>query len=106
MKNLWIALYQPHEGQDEALRALIAQHYPTLKRLELITDRPPIIAKAANGTYLEICEWREEDSASKAHQHPEVAKIWEAMGQIADFPGLGSLEEADKQFPHFEPQDL
>ena len=106
MKNLWIALYRPHEGKDEALRALIAEHYPTLKRLELITDRPTILAKSANGTYLEICEWSEEDSASKAHQHPEVAKIWEAMGQIADFPGLASLEEAEKRFPHFEPVDL
>ena len=106
MAKLWIALYKPHEGKDEALRKLISEHYPTLKRLELITDRPTIVAKSANGTYLEICEWQDEDSANKAHQHPDVARIWEAMGQIADFPGLASLDEAEKQFPHFEPQNL
>ena len=106
MRKIWIAMYRPHEGKDEALRALITEHYPTLKRLELITDRPPIVAKSADGTYLEICEWREEDSAKKAHEHPEVARIWEAMSKIADFPVLAGLEEANKQFPHFEPQDF
>jgi len=32
-----------------------------------------------------------------------VARVWEAMGQIADFPALDSLEEAKQRFSHFEP---
>ena len=100
------ALYRPHEGKDEELRKLIAEHIPTLRRLELITDREPVVVKSKNGTYIEIFEWRTGESASKAHHLPEVAKVWEAMGQIADLPSLDSLEEIKKTFPHFEPVSL
>lgn len=95
-----IALYKSHEGKDAALRALIDQHVPTLRKLELITDRPAVPARSKNGTYVEIFEWRE---SGRAHEHPEVARIWEAMEQIADLPSLDSLEEAGRTFPHFAP---
>jgi quinol monooxygenase YgiN len=101
-----IAMYRPHEGKDAQLRELIAKHIPALRKLELITDRPALLMRSANGTYLEIFEWRRADSAGQAHQHPAIAEIWEAMGAIADLPALSSLEEAEKPFPHFEPVTL
>jgi len=100
------ALYRPHDGKDEELRSLIEQHIPTLRRLELITDRESILIKSKNNTYLEIFEWKTEQSAQLAHQHPELAKVWEAMGKIADLPTLESLEETKARFPHFEPVSL
>jgi len=100
-KKIFIAMYKPHDGQEEALRQLIEQHLPTLKRLGLITDRPGILAKAADGTYLEIAEWCDEQAAGKAHRAPEVGKIWQAMSEICDFPGLADLPEANKPFPNF-----
>lgn len=100
------ALYQPHPGEDETLRKLIPGHLPALKKIGLITDRPALLVRSGNGTYIEIFEWVSKSAANAAHQHPEIAKIWEAMGQVADFPGLASLEEAGAQFPHFEVIDL
>jgi hypothetical protein len=100
------ALYRPREGKDGELRVLIALHIPTLRRLELITDRAPILVKTKNGTYIEVFEWRTTESAVAAHHHPEVAKVWEAMGKIADFPALESLDEAKMQFPNFDPINL
>jgi len=97
------ALYKPHEGKDEELRLIISRHLPVLRRLELITDRPAILAKSRNGTYIEIFEWRTAESAGFAHHHPEVAKVWEAMGAVCDMPLLESLEEVKERFPHFEP---
>jgi hypothetical protein len=35
-----------------------------------------------------------------------VARVWEAMGQIADFPALESLPEARERFTHFEPIEI
>lgn len=101
-----IALYRPHEGKDAALRELIREHVPTLRRLELITDRPVVVMKSKNGTYLEIFEWADSDSAEKAHHHPEVAKVWEAMGMVCDHPLLEGLPEAKQRFSHFEPVNL
>jgi|SRR5579883_835151 len=100
------ALYKPHAGKDAELRKLIAEHVPTLRRLELITDRPATLVRSGNGTYVEIFEWATVESAGLAHQHPEVARVWEAMGQVCDLPTLDSLEETKHRFPHFAPVDL
>jgi hypothetical protein len=101
-----LALYRPHAGKDGDLRRLIAQHLPVLRRLELVTDRPAMLVRSKDGTYVEIFEWRTAESAKLAHEHPEVARVWEAMGQIADFPVLESLPEAKEPFSHFEPISL
>jgi len=101
-----IATYKPHAGNDEALRALIREHLPTLRKYELATDRPSILMRAKDGTYLEIFEWATADSARQAHEHPAVAKIWEGMGALGEMPTLGQLDEAKQTFPHFEPVDL
>ena len=98
-----IAMYKPHEGKDAELTALIREHVPTLRRLELITDRPAMLLRARNGTYMEIFEWRQ---VGVAHEHPEVARIWEAMELVADFASLSSLDEARRGFPHFTPISL
>lgn len=98
-----IAMYKPHEGKDSELRTLIREHVPTLRRLELITDRPALLVRARDGTYLEIFEWRQ---VGVAHEHPEVARIWEAMELVADFATLSGLDEASRNFPHFTPVTL
>lgn len=101
-----IAMYRPHEGNDEALRDLIREHLPTLRRYELATNRPAILMRAEDGTYLEIFEWASADSAERAHEHPAIAKIWEGMGALGDMPMLSQIDESKRTFPHFEPVDL
>jgi len=100
-----MALYKPHEGKDAELRKLIARHVPLLRNLELITDRPALLLRASNGTYVEVFEWVSHEAA-RAHDHPEVAEIWEAMGKVADFVSLDSLEESKRPFTHFSPVSL
>ena len=73
---------------------------------EMATDRPALLMRASDGTYLEIFEWASPDAAGQAHEHPAIATIWEGMGAIADMPALGSLAEAKQTFPHFEPVEL
>jgi hypothetical protein len=97
------AAYRPHAGKDAALLRAINGHLPVLRRLGLITDRTPIVVRAKDGAIIEIFEWASEDAAHKAHQHPEVAKVWEGIGAVADIATLGSLPEAGDRFPHFEP---
>jgi hypothetical protein len=101
--EITVALYRPMAGKDAELSQLIAEHIPVLRKLELITERPSVLFKSNNGTYIEIFEWRAADSAFKAEQHPEVAQIWEAMAKIAELPTIGSLEESKFHFPQFEP---
>jgi hypothetical protein len=100
------ALYRPHPGQDAALRRLIARHVPALRRVELVTDRPTVLVRAGDGTYVEVFEWVSETAARTAHNHPDIAEIWDGMELIADFATLASLAEAQKPFTHFEPVEL
>jgi hypothetical protein len=100
------ALYRPHAEKDAALRRLIARHIPALRRLELITDRPSVLARAGDGTYVEVFEWVSETAARAAHDYPDITEIWDGMEVIADFTTLASLAEAQHPFTHFEPVEL
>ena len=103
---IFVAVYRPHAGKDGEFRKLLKEHEPTLRRLGLITERPTIITQAQDGSYIEIKEWAKAGASALAHEHPEVAAIWEAMGKIADFPGLIGLIEAKEQFSHYKPIDF
>lgn len=97
------AMYRPHAGKEGELEKLVKQHSPMLRKLELITDREVVLARAKNGTIIEVFEWRSKDATKRAHEHPAVAQIWEQMAQYGTFATLGSLEEANAEFPHFAP---
>ena len=101
------ALYRPNKGKEKELEKIIANHYATLHKYELVTDRTPIVVKSQDGTYIEIYEWVSSDASRKAHDHPAIAKIWEAMGAIGDFDiTLDQLPESKKRFSHFTPVSL
>lgn len=97
------ALYKPHAGKDAELLSLVQRHYPTLRKYELVTDRMPILSRSANGTIIEVFEWVDGAAHKKAHEHPEIAAIWERMDVIGEMPKLGTLPECAETFPHFEP---
>lgn len=99
------AAYRPHPGKSEALTPLVREHLPTLRKLGLATDREGMLVRAKDGTWIEVFEWSSAEAARNAHEHPAVARIWEAMGKVCDFVSLASLEEAAKPFAHFAPAD-
>ncbi|MEE9392014.1 MAG: hypothetical protein V3W41_05880 [Planctomycetota bacterium] len=101
-----IALYRPHEGQDESLRTLIAEHLPALRKEGLVTDRAAFLLQAKDGTYLEIFEWIDETAAQRAHESASIGRIWGAMAEVADMTTLADIEESKTRFPHFKPVDL
>ena len=100
------AMYRPHSANDAQLRALIARHLPALRKFGLVTKRDPLLLRAGDGSYIEIFEWVSEEAARKAHEHQEIAEIWEQMGVVGSFGKLRDLPEVDKEFPHFEPVSL
>jgi len=98
-----IAVYRPHAGKDAEFRGLLAQHGRTLKSEGLVTSRPAVVLKAADGSYLEIFEWVSGEAARGAHECAPIGRLWEAMGEVADFAPLDCLAESHRAFTHFEP---
>jgi quinol monooxygenase YgiN len=100
--NVVIAVYRPRAGQAEALERLVEGHVPALRKLGLVTGRDAIVLRAADGTVLEIFEWKSADAVERAHHDPQVQQIWGAFEKVCEWLPLASLPEAARPFPHFE----
>ena len=102
--ELVIAVYRAKPGKEEDLAKLIEGHVPLLRERGLATDREAIVMRSPkDGTFLEVFEWQESNSADAAHTDEAVGPLWGQMGEIADFLTLADVPEATKHFPHFNP---
>ena len=103
MSEIVICHYRVSPGNEEAFEALLANHWPTLQRLGLVTDAPPQHFKGTeqdNGQpiYYEIFEWL-DGASERAHEHPEVMAIWEPMDTLCEARG----GKPNMEFPHVHP---
>ena len=99
--ELVIAMYRAKPGKLQELESLVCKHFPLLQEYGLTTEKTPFIGRSADGTIIEIFEWASLETSKKAHDHPAVAKIWEAMAMVCEFGKLEQLAEAKNMFPHF-----
>lgn len=72
-----------------------------LRMLGLASGYPRTIVESENGAIVEIFEWESEEASRRAHDHPEVKKIWDQIDKAAQFVPLGMLTETQKPFAHF-----
>ncbi|MCE9636712.1 MAG: hypothetical protein K8T90_13495 [Planctomycetes bacterium] len=95
-----MAVYRPKAGKDAEVRAIIADHVPTLRACGLATARPVALLQASDGTYVEIFEWV-RGGADRAHSDPRVLSLWGKFAEVCEFLPLTALPGADRPFPHF-----
>lgn len=96
-----VALYRPHPGREQELRAIVRQHVPALRREELITDFPPFVLQGRDGTLIEMFEWKSVEAKDQAHRSAVVRPLWEKMMEVAEMTSLSTLQEAEQIFPAF-----
>ncbi len=99
---LSIVAYKPRPGKDAELLALTREHVPYLRSIGLATDRPHVIASAADGTIVEVFEWV-AGGIEKAHHHEGLKDIWVRFNAACDYVPLKTLEEAGLTFANFTP---
>lgn len=98
-----LCLYRVAPGQEEAFTGLLERHWPTLRSLDLVTERPPQHYRGeeqgGGPLFVEIFDWADEDAPRTAHEHPQVMAIWEPMDKITEQRnGRPNME-----FPHLRP---
>ena len=103
MGRIVISCYRPKHGQQDALRALMKTHVPTLRSVDLVTDRAPITFEAGDGTVIEVFEWKSNEAIQSAHGNPVVLKMWEAFGKVCDYIPVSLVPEASQLFSNFTP---
>ncbi len=102
-----ICTFRVREDALSAFLTLLGNHWPTLRRLELVTDTEEQLFSGVDHqgdepVIVSIFEWANEEASILAHSHPDVAEIWEAMDPLCEARhGLPSME-----FPHFRPLTL
>ena len=100
MPETVICHYRVAAGNESRFERLLAEHWPTLRRLELVTEQPPQQFRgreqdSGEPIYFEIFEWR-DGAVDRAHEHPEVMAIWEPMDGLCESRG----HKPNMEFPH------
>ncbi len=98
-----IATYRPKPGKEAQLAACVAEHLPVLRRQGLVTERPSIAMRSADGTVLEVFEWKDRAAVDRAHADPVVQALWGRFDACCTFAPLGQLPESGTLFPEFSP---
>ena len=98
-----IVAYRPRPGKEALLLELTRQHLPVLRAQGLATDRPSYAMRAADGTIVEVFEWKSQAAIDAAHSNSAVAKLWERYAEACDYIPLKNLKEAGDLFAGFEP---
>jgi hypothetical protein len=106
MGRFVIVAYAPKEGRHEQLLSAVQKHIYVLKSEDLVSDRPAYAMRAADGTIVEIFEWKSSDAIAKAHTLPSVQELWGEFASCCDYRPLNSLAECQQLFAEFDPVEL
>ena len=98
--SITLCRYWVKPEREAEFRTLLAQHWPTFTRLGLVADTPPHLVfrgqlKDGRIFYTEIFPWKNQEAMSRAHSLPEVAVMWEPMGECCtdmEFPDVQQVE--------------
>jgi hypothetical protein len=104
-KTIVVVAYRPKVGKEAELEKITREHVPLLRREGLATDRAAVVAKAADGTVVEVFEWT-QGGVERAHSNPAVLKLWEQYAAACEIVPLTGLAESSTMFASFTPMDL
>jgi len=80
----------------------VRKHAAVLRAEGLIAERPAHAMRAADGTVLEVFEWRSPAAIDEAHGNVAVRALWAEFEQCCDYVSLGGLAEAQQPFAEFD----
>jgi hypothetical protein len=103
VRSISIACYRPRAGCEEALLELVHNHLPPLRSEGLVTERPSIVMRTADGTIVEVFEWVSQEAIAGAHCNPAVIELWKSFEAVCSYETPANLPEFQKMFSHFEP---
>lgn len=101
-----IAAYRPKSNKAGELFELMKTHLPILRSQNLVADRPSYAMRAADGTILEIFEWKSRQAIEQAHSNAAVLAMWEQFAAVCDYVPLHSIKESGDMFASFDPIEL
>lgn len=105
MSRTVIVIYRPKKGKEQQLLQLVKGHLPILHAENLVTDRKPMVMRAADGAIVEVFEWKSADAIKQAHNNRAVQQLWEKFSQVCDYEKPINVKEFQELFSEFETID-
>ncbi len=102
MGRITIAVYRPKPGKEKQLERLVGEHLPVLKEQHLITERKPIVMRAADNAIVEVFEWKSSQAIEQAHTNVAVQQLWARFGEVCDYEVPVNVIEFQSVFSEFE----
>lgn len=106
MGRFVIAAHKPKTGKEKQLLTVVGKHFQVLQTEQLVTDRPAAVMCAANGTIIEVFEWRSAEAIEQAHNNSAVQALWAEFADVCDYQPLAELAEAQQMFAEFDAVQL
>lgn len=94
--TITLCRYWVKPEKEAEFKKLLEQHWPVFQRLGLVADQPPHLVfrgqtKDGKIFYVETFPWKNAEAVERAHTLPEVAAVWEPMGNCCtdmEFPDV------------------
>ena len=102
-ERIVIVGYKPKPGKTAALKELMRAHLSVLRKENLVTDRDSILMEAADGTIIEVFEWKSQVAIDTAHTNPAVLQMWEQYAAVCEYVPVAQVAEAAALFSSFVP---
>jgi hypothetical protein len=102
MSKIALIVYKPRQDHTQDLIDSLLQNIPVMRKLGLVTYREQIVAKAKDGSIVQIFEWVEDDSQEQAMAHPVVQEMWINVSKISDFQKPMAVAEFQETLSMFE----
>jgi hypothetical protein len=106
MGRFVIVAYRPRPGKEQQLLELTREHLPILRSQGLATERPSYVMRAADGTIIEVFEWKSAQAIAAAHQNPVWQEMCGRYSEACEYIRLENLSECKDMFAEFESVDL
>jgi len=102
MGRFVIVAYTPKVGKEPELMDVVKKHIQVLRNEQLVTEKSAYVMQAADGTLVEVFEWRSPKAIEDAHNNPAIKALWAEFDAACDFTPLASLAEAQQMFAEFD----
>src|SRR5262245_47738868 len=98
--NITLCRYWVKPEKEPQFKKLLERHWPVFRELGLVADQPPHLVfrgqtKDGRIFYVETFPWKDQAAVERAHSLPEVASVWEPMGECCtemEFPNVEQIE--------------
>lgn len=103
MERIAIVAYKPFPGKESELEELMRTHWDILNSEGLVSQRKSIVARASDGTFIEVFGWKSRQAIESAHSNEVVNKMWNDYSKVCEYIPVSDVPECLQIFSEFDP---